>query len=161
MSNVDVISDILSACVKAFPESNFVQSLAHQYLVRGWLSKKQMEGLYDKAKKLRDFSPGKLATLQAQIQKMPTRYKSSIPTETKPLFEEDAQTKKLLPDQSFVFYESGERIEETLKVIDQVLPYSKVVVCREMTKKFEEILRGTAHELKNHTYKGELTVVLG
>ncbi|MER3465326.1 MAG: hypothetical protein C4329_13855 [Chitinophagaceae bacterium] len=98
MSNVDVISDILSACVKAFPESNFVQSLAHQYLIRGWLSKKQMEGLYDKAKKLRDFSPGKLATLQAQIQRLPTRYKSSIPTEVKPLFEKDEQIKKLLAE---------------------------------------------------------------
>lgn len=89
MADVDIVSDILSACVKAFPESNFIQSLAHQYLVRGWLSKKQLQGLFDKAQKLRDFSPGKLATLQAQIQKMPTRYKSQLPTETQPLFAKD------------------------------------------------------------------------
>lgn len=84
MAHIDVISDILSAAVKAFPESNFVQSLAHQYLIRGWLTKKQLEGLYNKAQKVMDIPPGKLATLQAQIQKMPTRYKSSLPGATTP-----------------------------------------------------------------------------
>ena len=84
MAHIDVISDILSAAVKAFPESNFVQSLAHQYLIRGWLTKKQLEGLYNKAQKVMDIPPGKLATLQAQIQKMPTRYKSSLPETTTP-----------------------------------------------------------------------------
>lgn len=95
---VDVVSDIVTACVKAFPESNFIQSLAHQYLVRGWLSKKQLEGLYDKAKKLRDFNPGKLATLEAMISKMPTRYKSSLPEEIKPVFSKDMHLQTLLEE---------------------------------------------------------------
>ena len=48
-------------------------------MIRGWLTKKQLEGLYDKAQRIPTLPPGKLATLQAQIQKMPTRYKSSLP----------------------------------------------------------------------------------
>lgn len=79
MGHVDVISDILKKAMESFPESNFLQSLAHQYLVRGWLSKKQMEGLYGKAVKVKEMPAGKLATLKAQIQKMPTRYKSEKP----------------------------------------------------------------------------------
>lgn len=98
MADVDIVSDILSACIKTFPDSNFIQSLAHQYLVRGWLSKKQLEGLYDKAQKLRDFSPGKLATLQATIAKMPTRYKSSLPAAVKPLFEKDEHLQNMLAE---------------------------------------------------------------
>lgn len=106
---VDIVSDILSACVKAFPESNFIQSLAHQYLVRGWLSKKQLEGLYDKAKKLRDFNPGKLATLEAMIAKMPTRYKSTLPEEHKPVFAKDNRIQSLL-DEVIARYPQHKRV---------------------------------------------------
>jgi len=88
MADVDVVSDILAATMAAFPASEFVQSLSHQYLVRGWLSKKQLQGLFDKASKVRDLPPGKLATLQAQIAKMPNRFKSEKP-EVKPMFERD------------------------------------------------------------------------
>lgn len=93
MGHVDVISDILKKAMEAFPESNFLQSLAHQYLVRGWLSKKQMEGLYDKAAKAKEMPAGKLATLKAQIQKMPTRYKSERP-QVKQESEADTQSEQ-------------------------------------------------------------------
>lgn len=82
MADVDVVSDIVKAAMEAYPASNFLQSLAHQYLVRGWLSKKQLEGLFDKAKRIPSIPPGKLATLEAQILKMPTRYKSGKPEAT-------------------------------------------------------------------------------
>jgi len=95
MADVDVVSDILSAAVKAFPESGFIQSLAHQYLVRGWLTKKQLEGLLNKAQRLHDMAPGKLATLQAQIKKMPNRYKSSLP-QPAALYVKDSRIEKLL-----------------------------------------------------------------
>ena len=55
---------------------------------RGSLSKKQLQGLYSKASKIEDISPGKLGTLEAIIKKMPTRYKSELP-ENKPMFEKD------------------------------------------------------------------------
>lgn len=70
-----------------------------------------------------------------------------------------AKIKDVIPDLSFVFYESPHRIDKTLKIIAEKAPDAKVVVAREMTKKFEEIVRGTADELKQRTYKGEITVV--
>lgn len=82
MGDVDVVSDLLRATIAAFPSSEFIQSLSHQYLVRGWLSKKQLQGLYGKASKVKDIPPGKLATLEAQIMKMPNRYRSERPTAT-------------------------------------------------------------------------------
>lgn len=93
MAHVDVISDILKAALDAFPDSGFLQSLAHQYLTRGWLTKKQLEGLYDKAKKAPGVHPGKLATLDAQIKKMPTRFRSEKP-EIKPAPQNDEQAGK-------------------------------------------------------------------
>lgn len=79
MSHVDVISDILSAAIKAYPESEFVQGLSHQYLVKGGLSKRQLEGLYKKAERIKNLPPGKLATLEAIILKRHQKYRSSLP----------------------------------------------------------------------------------
>jgi hypothetical protein len=98
MADVDVISDLLKKALEVFPSSNFIQSLSHQYLVRGWLSKKQMEGLYDKLCKSPEIPPGKLATLEAQILKMPTRYRSEKPAEITPLYEKDERVAKLFSD---------------------------------------------------------------
>jgi hypothetical protein len=95
MADVDVVSDIIKKTMEAHPASNFVQSLAHQYLVRGWLSKKQLEGLYNKAQRVASIPAGKLATLEAQILKMPTRYKSSKP-EAVPLYVKDERVAGLL-----------------------------------------------------------------
>jgi hypothetical protein len=86
--DVDIISDILKAAEEAYPSSNFIQSLSHQYIERGGLSKKQLEGLFAKASKLDTIPPGKLATLEAEILKRPTRYKSSLPPVT-PLYSKD------------------------------------------------------------------------
>ncbi|OGK43810.1 16S rRNA (cytidine(1402)-2'-O)-methyltransferase [Candidatus Roizmanbacteria bacterium RIFCSPLOWO2_01_FULL_38_11] len=59
-----------------------------------------------------------------------------------------------------VFYESAERIDKTLQIINEIMPTAQVCICREMTKKFEEIARGTVKDLLGRKYKGELTVVL-
>jgi hypothetical protein len=77
---VDIILDILKEALVAFPTSKFIASLLYQYQERGSLSKKQLEGLYNKASNLDSISPGKIATLQAIILKKPTRYKSPPPT---------------------------------------------------------------------------------
>ena len=86
--DVDIIKDVLSAAVSAYPDSKFVQSLYFQYQERGGLSKKQLEGLYNKALKLKTLPPNWLATLEAEILKRPTRYKSQPPA-PKPLYEKD------------------------------------------------------------------------
>lgn len=77
--DVDIVQDILRMALEAKPDSTFIKSLLHQYLERGGLSKKQLEGLHSKASKIDTIPPGKLATLEAIILKKPTRYKSALP----------------------------------------------------------------------------------
>ncbi len=76
------------------------------------------------------------------------------------LFNRLKYDKNLSKKLTVVFYESPHRINETLKIIDKVFPDSEICICREMTKKFEEVIRGTAQELAIKTYKGEITVVM-
>jgi len=93
--DVDVISDILQVTLLAYPKSVFIQSLCHQYQERGGVSKKQLEGLYGKASKVKEIPAGKLATLEAEILKRPTRYKSAPPPPT-PLYTKDERLKEML-----------------------------------------------------------------
>lgn len=63
-----------------------------------------------------------------------------------------------------VFYESPRRLFESLKDLAEVCGDRRVVIAREMTKVFEEILRGKISELldilKSRNIKGEITVML-
>lgn len=93
--DVDVINDILQAALEAYPDSTFVQSLSRQYQERGGLSKKQLEGLYNKALKVQSIPVGKLATLEAMILKRPTRFKSAPPA-PKPLYSKDEHVGELI-----------------------------------------------------------------
>jgi hypothetical protein len=92
---VDIINIILEECILAYPVSSFIISLYKQYQQRGFLSKKQLEGLHSKASKIENIAPGKLATLEAIIKKMPTRYKSPLPPSA-PLYEKDETTGKFI-----------------------------------------------------------------
>jgi hypothetical protein len=93
--DVDVISDVLKALMEAQPHSTFVQSLFKQYQERGGLSKKQLEGLYNKALKVSSIPDNKLATLEAVILKRPTRYKSTPPP-PKPMYEKDERIGQMM-----------------------------------------------------------------
>lgn len=86
--DVDIIKDVLQAAGTAYPASAFIQSLAHQYEERGGLSKKQLQGLYQKAVKVKAIPAHKLATLEAEILKRPNRYKSALPS-PQPLYARD------------------------------------------------------------------------
>lgn len=68
--------------------------------------------------------------------------------------------KELLPDMIFVFFESGQRINDTLKLFVSSDFNADLAICRELTKKFEEIIRGKANELVDKHFKGEITVVV-
>ena len=92
---IDIINDLLEECIMAYPVSSFVISIYKQYQQRGSLSKKQLQGLHGKALKIKDIPEGKLATLEAVIKKMPTRYKSALP-EARPLYEKDESTGLLI-----------------------------------------------------------------
>ncbi len=70
------------------------------------------------------------------------------------------QISKIEKETVFVFYESPQRINKTLELFDKHIPDADIVICRELTKKFEEIIRGKPKELMKRSYKGEITVVL-
>lgn len=64
-----------------------------------------------------------------------------------------------------VFYESPHRIMKTLVALNEVVDEGrKIAVCREISKKFEETVRGTIPEViqhfEQHPIKGEFVVVL-
>ncbi|HEY1115616.1 MAG TPA: hypothetical protein VGE66_18750 [Chitinophagaceae bacterium] len=92
---IDIVNEILEECILAYPVSSFVISLYKQYLQRGSLSKKQLQGLFGKAQAIEGLSPAKLATLEALINKMPTRYKSELPA-TRPLYEKQDESGALI-----------------------------------------------------------------
>ena len=73
---------------------------------------------------------------------------------------------KELSDESrtIIIYESPFRIEKLIIELVEYMPERYVVVCRELTKKFEETWRGYPKQLKNDldekTIKGEFVVVI-
>jgi 16S rRNA (cytidine1402-2'-O)-methyltransferase len=50
-------------------------------------------------------------------------------------------------DRASVFYESPHRIEKALAALAALAPDRQIALCRELTKVFEEVARGTASEL--------------
>ncbi len=67
-------------------------------------------------------------------------------------------------ERTIVLYESTHRIEKLIDELVQYFPERFVVVCRELTKKFEESWRGYPAELKEKMHdkiiKGEFVVVI-
>jgi 16S rRNA (cytidine1402-2'-O)-methyltransferase len=63
-----------------------------------------------------------------------------------------------------VAFESPRRLPATLRSLAAALPDRTVAVCRELTKRFEEVVRGTPAELAARFAeppKGEITLVVG
>jgi 16S rRNA (cytidine1402-2'-O)-methyltransferase len=65
---------------------------------------------------------------------------------------------------ALIFYESPYRIEKLLAELSEVFPERSVVLAREITKKFEEFLRGSATDLldqaRKRALKGEFVVLV-
>jgi hypothetical protein len=93
--DVDIVNEVLEECIMAYPISSFIISLYQQYQKRGSLSKKQLQGLHSKASLIKDMAPAKLATLEAVIKKMATRYKSEPPA-PKPFYEKEKAAGELI-----------------------------------------------------------------
>lgn len=72
---------------------------------------------------------------------------------------EDLRTEKA----TMIFYEAPHRAKETLIDISQILGNNrKIAISREISKKYEEVYRGTVKEIidQNIEFKGELVIVL-
>lgn len=68
-------------------------------------------------------------------------------------------------EETMIFYESPFRVKEMIHNLISVLGSERsVVVCRELTKRYEEFIRGSAQEvfdwLENHEVKGEICVIV-
>ncbi|MFW6014574.1 MAG: 16S rRNA (cytidine(1402)-2'-O)-methyltransferase [Candidatus Nanoarchaeia archaeon] len=60
-----------------------------------------------------------------------------------------------------IFYESPHRIVKTLQLLNKNYPEEEIFIGREITKKFEEFLRGRPHEvLERIKPKGELVLII-
>ena len=87
---IDAVNEVLEACILAYPVSSFIISLYKQYLERGSLSRKQLQGLYGKASLIKELPPGKLAAIELIIKKMPARHKAEPPAATPPFRKEES-----------------------------------------------------------------------
>lgn len=67
-------------------------------------------------------------------------------------------------EKTVVLYESPHRLLDTLEEMAAVMEKREAVICRELTKKFEEVIRGTPGQLLEHFRKtvprGEITIVI-
>ncbi len=65
---------------------------------------------------------------------------------------------------TLIFYESPYRVQKLLAELDAIFPEREVVLARELTKKFEEYLRGTPTQLMarlvQRSIKGEFVVLV-
>ncbi len=83
---------------------------------------------------------------------------------------EGRKKKKLLSlideERTLVFYEAPTRVLKTLRLMAEIFGDRECCVCRELTKKFEEIIRGRISEVakrleERERIKGEIVIVLG
>lgn len=65
-------------------------------------------------------------------------------------------------EETIVLYESPHRIKETLEMIDELYGDRPICLARELTKKYEEYLRGTASEILEvvDSLKGEMVLII-
>jgi len=110
--------------------------------------------------------PGPSAVITAlSVSGLPTDaflFKGFLPHKSKKrkdLLKQLEETKETL-----IFYESPHRIVETLKDILDILGDREIVLTRELTKVYEEVLRGRVSEIQaqisERKLKGEITLVI-
>jgi len=85
---------------------------------------------------------------------------NSKDSERKKVFENNIKN-----DATLVFFESPKRLVKTLSVMQKIYPsHRRAVICREMTKKHEEVIRGSISEIlskvSSRDIKGEICLVI-
>ncbi|MDD3726142.1 MAG: 16S rRNA (cytidine(1402)-2'-O)-methyltransferase [Candidatus Ratteibacteria bacterium] len=67
-------------------------------------------------------------------------------------------------EETIIFYESVHRIKETLTFIKELFADREMTLCRELTKKFEEIKTGSVEDIceyyKDKELKGEFVIII-
>lgn len=85
------------------------------------------------------------------------------PSEKRKIFEDIFSFKIQKEKPTIIFFESPQRLVETLEIINHINSKTQISIAREMTKVFEEFIRGTAEEVlkilkKRKEIKGEVTI---
>jgi len=86
-------------------------------------------------------------------------------SEKKRLFENLSNLKIQKEKPTIVFFESPQRLIETLRIISQINPTAQISIAREMTKIYEEFIRGNLLQVleklkKRKEIKGEVTITI-
>ncbi|MGJ9460244.1 16S rRNA (cytidine(1402)-2'-O)-methyltransferase [Oceanobacillus sp. CF4.6] len=85
-----------------------------------------------------------------------------LPRKKKAKMEELDRLKRLKA--TLLFYESPYRIKDTLKAIQEQFGIRRIAIARELTKRFEEFVRGTTEELitwaEENEMRGEFVIVV-
>lgn len=134
---VDIVLDILKIVAEKQPGNQFSQSILMQYQERGGLSKKQLEGLYGKAKRIPEISQNKLATLEAIILRKHEKQKSDRPANT-PLYQKDEEVVEMI-ESVLSKNPQHKRVLFLKSKVDSNSPLSPVEVTE--LKKFHKLLK--------------------
>jgi len=66
--------------------------------------------------------------------------------------------------ETIILYESPYRIMKTLSLMSEIIPNKEIVIARELTKRFEEFIRGkprdVLNKVGNRKMKGEITLII-
>ena len=67
-------------------------------------------------------------------------------------------------ERTIIFYEAPHRLLETLTILEEILGTRQIAICRELTKKYEEVFRGSIGEaldyFRTKGVKGEFTLII-
>lgn len=110
--------------------------------------------------------PGATSTISALVLSgMPTdrfMFIGFAPTKEKEKFAFFDEVRNI--DASVIFFETANRLTDTLKTLNQIFKERKIAIVREITKIYEEVKTGTPEELFNHFaqngVKGEIVGVI-
>ena len=134
--DIDIVANVIEAVLAAKPDDTFCKSIQIQYMERGGLSKKQLEGLQGKALRIPGINPGKLATLEAIIKKKHVTHRSEVTLVNKEV-EADTEAAYMLNEilQKFPQHKRVLFFKSNFLKDSQLLPTEK-----EELKKFYKIL---------------------
>jgi len=110
--------------------------------------------------------PGANAALTALIasglKPQPFYFYGFLPRGKKERMEELEILKK--QTSSFILYEAPHRLKDTLIAMNSVIGNRNITLCRELTKKFEEFIRGTIEEMlewsEQNEIRGEFCIIV-
>lgn len=104
--------------------------------------------------------PGPSAPIMALalsgFQTHPFQFVGFMPKDKRKSFLEKA----LAYEGTTLLFETPHQIGNFLELLNEIAPERNLAICRELTKKFESVVRGTASELMKGQYRGEIVVVI-